>query len=274
MSTISPWTRQKIGEESARAWNQRFQPQFRDLVGMGAVEGASALSYGCTVTSLSTADGTVALYEAKLAYPTELSGSTCYLVSSSASDTGQFTIQGLDATGAYATAVVTATGTTPAAIPGTWNHIQRCISNGAVNVGTVYVSTDSGAIPTTTGDQIQTVMLAGVNYAINPLLICPSNQVILINRFDFSIDVQSAACRIDIEANRQGRWLQNFVFYSDRQFTQTFDVPLRLQEGEKLRVKILAGSGTNNRAAYGMNGKVMTNSGVDERYAGAWQLFS
>jgi hypothetical protein len=116
-------------------------------------------------------------------------------------------------------------------------------------------------------------MLPGTNYAINPMLVCPNNQVILLNRFDFSISVKTNPARIDITANRQGRWIQNFVFFSDGQFEQTFDVPIRLQPGEKLRVEVTAGANATN-GAFGMNGKVLTSVGVDERYSGAWELFA
>ena len=273
MTQIVPPTRNKSEEHGLQAWANVFKPNFRDLVSLGFVEGASLLSYGATVAALDPADGRVAFYEAELAYPTELSASTVYLCSSSASDTGVYTIQGLDASGTYATATVTATGTTPVAISGTWNHIQRVIASGAVNVGTVYVSTYAAGLPTTTGHQIQIAMLPGTSYAINPLLVCPANQIITVNRFDFSVSARTTPAKIEIEANRQGRWIQNFVFYSDGQFAQTFDSPLRLFEGDKLRCWITSGTNGSN-AAFGMNGLVMTDTGVNVAKSGVWELFA
>jgi len=226
---------------------------FKTAVSRGKVGNADLISFGATVASLDAADGEVAFYEAKLAYPSALSADTVYLVSSSASDTGTYKIDGTDANGDFAEATVTATGSTPVAFSGTWDHVQRCISTSADNVGTVYVSTDSGAVPTTTGDQIQTVMLAGANYAINPMLVCPNNREIIINRFDFSTDTRDSA-KIEIEANRKGMWIQNFLFYTaDAQFFQNFEAPIKLLAGQKLRVKITASqNGTN--ATFGMNG--------------------
>jgi VCBS repeat-containing protein len=230
------------------------------MVAWGYIDGAYPLSFGGSATGYVGADGEIAFREGTfLDYGAALSADTIYIVSSSSSDTSTFTIQGLDATGAYQTAQVTATGTTPAAVSGTWNHVQRIISDGAVNVGTVYVSTDSGAIPTTTGDQIQVVMVAGENYAINPLLICPTDQVFTINAFDFSVDVNQSST-IRIYANRQGREIINFKFYAGAaqdQFHQTFHTPLRLFAGDSLKVTVQAAGGTASSATFGMNGVVL-----------------
>lgn len=259
MATITPPTWGEMSETDRQRWATAAGFHWDDLVSYGYVDGGERLSYGCTVTDLDAADGEVAFNESILAYPAELSASTVYLVSSSVSDTSTFTVHGIDANGDFATAQVTATGTTPAAISGTWNHIQRCISDGADNVGTVYVSTDAGALPTTLGDQIQTVMLPGTNYAINPMFVCPNNWLISITRFDFNTDTKSAFV-IEVEANRQGRWLQNFLFYAyESQFAQDFHAPVILREGDKIRVKATLRSGTGADATFGMNGIVLRN---------------
>ena len=233
---------------------------WRERVSIGLIRGASLLSYGTTITSLNSSDGTVAFREGpKLAYPAALSGSTVYLYSTSASDTGTYKIQGLDANGDYAEATVTATGTTPAAFAGTWNHVQRCISTSANNVGTVYVSTDAAAAPTTTGDQIQTAMLPTTNYAINPWLVCPNDRTILIYEFDFSSNADNDLV-VNIEANREGRFIQNFKFFCGFQFAQEFKIPIKLYEQDALRVTVSAATGTADDATFGMNGVVLTNS--------------
>ena len=271
MGSISPPDDAVLLGATFARWNQIYNFKFTDLISMGFVNGGSLLSYGCTTTGVDPGDGIVAFNESILGYPTDLSADTVYLVSSSASDTSEFTIQGLDTTGEFVIETVTATGTTPVAFPGTWNHVQRCISSGADNVGTVYVSTDAGAIPTTVGDQIQTVMPPATNYAINPLLVCPNNQVILVFRFDFNTNTKAAAT-VFIDANRQGRWMQNFTFYvgdSAEQFEQTFTAPIRLLQGDKLRVRFLAGAVATS-ATFGMNGIVLRDTGGH----GMGQLFS
>lgn len=234
---------------------------FLTQVSMGWVDGGSLLSYGTTITGLSNSSGEVAFREGPaLAFPTELSADTVYLVSSSASDTGTYKIQGIDANGDFAEASVTATGTTPVAFAGTWDHVQRCISTSANNVGTVYVSTDAAAIPTTLGDQIQTVMLPGINYAINPLLVCPNDQTILIYEFDFSSDADNDLT-VGIQANREGMWIQNFKFFCGFQFAQEFKAPVKLYPGDKLRVTVEASQGTSDSATFGMNGIVLRDTG-------------
>lgn len=233
---------------------------WRERVALGLVQGASLLSYGATISSLSNADNQVAFREGpKLTFPTALSGDTVYIASSSASDTGTYKVQGVDASGDYAEATVTATGTTAAAIPGTWNHIQRCISTSATNVGTVYVSTDALVVPTTLGDQIQTVMLPGKNYAVNPVLMCPNDRTILIYEFDFSSDADNDTT-VYIDANREGVWIENFKFFVGFQFAQEFKIPIKLYEGDMLRVSVEAAVGTATNATFGMNGAVITNS--------------
>lgn len=246
--------------ERVSTWAQLRDMTFAEKVSIGLVPNAGLLSYGTTVTGLSNSSGQVAFREGPaLAYPTELSGDTVYLVSSSASDTGTYKIQGIDTSGDYAEATVTATGTTPVAFSGTWNHVQRCISTSANNVGTVYVSTDAAAVPTTLGDQIQTVMLPGKNYAINPLLVCPNDRTILIYEFDFSSNTDNDMT-VFIEANREGMWIENFKFFVGAQFAQEFKAPVKLYEGDKLRVSCTVRAGTNNDATFGMNGVVITNS--------------
>jgi len=263
MAHITPVTGGEVLSLERSHWHRVFNPHFDTMVSWGYIPGANPVSYGSTLQSAVSGDGEIAFREgARIGYPTDLSASTVYLVSSSASDTGTYSIQGIDANGDYATATVTATGTTAVAVSGTWNHVQRCISTSANNVGTVYVSTKSGAgVPALVGDQIQTVMNVGDNYAINPMLVCPNNQIITVNSFSFSQDVQQAAT-IRITANRQGMWILNFKFYVglQDQFEQPFHTPVRLFEGDKLRVSFRAGGGAAAKATFGMNGNVLEYS--------------
>ncbi len=232
---------------------------------MGYVHGVHLLSYGCTVTDLSAADGTVMFNETLLGVAADLAADTVYIVSSSASDTGTYRVQGTDANNAYQTATVTATGTTPAAVGGTWNHVSQCNAVSADNIGIVFVSTDAGAIPTTVSDQIQTKMLVGKNYAINPVLVCPEDWVITINSFEFSSDTNRPAA-VQVDANRQGRWIENFKFFvADFDYTQEFHSPIKLWPGDRIRTTISLTSGTGADATFGMNGTVWRN---DEEYPG------
>ena len=246
--------------EKSSIKGQTYGMSFREMVSLGLVRGSSLLSYGATISGLSTSDNEVAFREGpKLTFPADLSASTVYLVSTAA-DVGTYKIQGIDANGDYAEASVTATGTTPVAFSGTWNHVQRCISTSATNAGTVYVSTKSDAgAPSTTAHQIQTVMLAGKNYAINPVLVCPNNSTILIYEFDFSSNADNDTT-VTIFANRQGMWIENFKFFVGFQFAQEFQVPVKLYEGDKIRVTVEAAAGTATSATFGMNGLVLTNS--------------
>lgn len=265
-------------EESRRwAFHRAANMHFDTLVAIGYLDGVYPVSYGGSLNGAVNTDGEVAFREApELAYPAALSASTVYIVSSSASDTQTYSIQGIDANGDYATTTVTATGTTPAALSGTWNHIQRCIcTDGVNNVGLVYTSTKSGAgVPSTTGDQIQTVMAIGDNYAINPEIVVPNEQIFTFNSFDFSQDVQQAAT-IKIFSNRQGRWIINFKFFvgNQDQFGQTFHTPLRLFEGDRMRVTFTAGGGAAAKATFGFNGNVLDASNLDATKAGIGEIY-
>jgi hypothetical protein len=256
-----------------------FDPHFDTLAAVGYVDGAYPVSFGGTITGVTNTDGEVAFREGStlLNYGADLSASTLYIVSSSASDTQDYVIQGIDANGDYATATVTATGTTPAAVSGTWNHAQRLIcTTGVDNVGTVYLSTKSGAgVPVTTGDQIQCVMEIGMNYAINPMLYVPNNQIIYFNGFEFFQDANQTAT-INIYANRQGRWILNFRFFGGRSdHTEVvFHTPVRFFEGDKMKVTIEAGGGSAANAAFGMNGLVWDNTNLTSNQAGIGRLFT
>lgn len=262
MATINPPGLAAATHEERLNIAQMWGIDFDMWAAMGYIKGLDIISYGCSITDFDAADGDVLFYEAILSAPAPLAASTVYICSSNAGDTGTYKVHGLDANGDFATANVTATGTTPAAIPGTWNHIQRCIHTTALgsNAGTVYVSTDSGAVPSTVSDQIQTAMLATKNYAINPVYMVPNNHYVLINRFDFSTD-SNALCTISIDANRQGTWIENFIFYTQggAQFAQDFHAPLRLDAGDMLRVRVDLATGTGAKATFGMNGIEMRN---------------
>lgn len=257
---------------------RHFDLHFDTLVSIGYVPFTGKLSFGSTCTTFASTDGEVAFREGstKLAFGADLDADTIYIVSSSASDTQTYSIQGINAAGDFTTTTVTATGTTPAAVAGTWDHVQRVIcTDGVDNVGTVYVSTKSAAgVPTTTGDQIQCVMAPGDNYAVNPELRVANNQLITINRFDFSQDVQQTAT-VRILANRQGRWILNFKFFVGLQdsFSQDFHSPLALQEGDRMRVLVEAGGGTGAKASFGMNGNVWDISDAQKAGVTAGALF-
>lgn len=258
------------------AWHRVYNPSFGIQAAWKRFPNAFPLSYGGTITTFSNSDGRVAFREGAthLDYGADLGGATVYLVSSSASDTGAYLIQGIDANGDYAEATVTATGTTPVAFSGTWKHVQRLIhtTDGSFNAGTVYVSAKSGAgVPTTLGDKIQVVMGVGDNYAINPELWCPNDYNITINRFDFS---QSATQDITIRimANRQGQWILNFKFFAGNsdQFAQDFSCPIALGEGERLRIDIQTSAGAGASGTFGMNG-IVTKKGNGQ---GVGRLFA
>ena len=276
MSHITSATKQEIQSDQRYRWHSVFQPHWDTLVAIGYIDGMYPLSYGSSLSGVVSGDGEVAFrWGPEFNYGTALSASTVYLVSTSASDTQVYSIQGIDANGDYATTTVTATGTTPVALSGTWNHIQRCIcTTGANNVGTVYTSTEAAGLPVAQNDQIQTAMVPGENYAINPELVVPNDQIFTINAFDFSQDVTQSAT-IRIYANRQGRWIINFKFFvgNEDSFEQIFHTPLRLFEGDRMRVTFQAGGGSAAKASFGMNGNVFDATALDPTKEGIGEIF-
>jgi hypothetical protein len=276
-ASILPPTKEEVQRHSRNQWHRTFDPHFDTQVAWGYIDGAFPISYGSSLDGAVSGDGEVAFREgAETAYGADLSASTVYIVSSSSSDTQTYSIQGIDANGDYATTTVVATGTTPAAISGTWNHIQRCIcTDGVDNVGYVYTSTKSGAgVPATTGDQIQTIIAIGENYAINPMIVVPNSQIFTFNSFDFSQDVVQTGT-VKIFARRQGRWIINFKFFvgNEDQFSQIFHTPVRLFEGDAMRVTFTAGGGVAARATFGMNGNVLDVTGLDVTKEGIGEIF-
>lgn len=276
--SLTPPKRESVQDLGRTNWHTVFPIQFSDLVAAGYVDGATVLSFGSTITGLSQAAGEVAFREGTaLAFPAALTADTVYAVSSSAGDTDTYTVQGIDANGDYQSETVTLTGTTPVAVAGTWNHVQSIVNSttGTINAGNVFVSTDAAAVPTTAGDQIQCVALAGDNYGINPEIQCPNDKIILIHRFDFSTDTDNDT-KIRITANRQGTWILNFLFYCGLDYHQDFLVPIRLFPGDKLRVTIEASQGTSDNASFGMNGYVFTDTRVNgtKIAGGMGQLYS
>jgi hypothetical protein len=253
-------TASQTQEVDRQLWHNVFNPTFGQLVALGYVAGAAPLSYGSTVEGLQSTDGEVRFCPGIFATEDVLAADTVYLYSSSGSDVSTYTIHGIDGSGDFSAVQVTATGTTALALPGTWNHIQRVISDGADNVGTVYASTQSTGAPGA-GDKIQTVMVPGTNYAVNPVLMCPNDVHVLIHAFDFSCSVLDGM-KVRILANRQGRTLENFVFYVyQSQHSQQFTVPVRLAPGDYIQTVVSrTASGTVN-AAFGMNGVAMTHAG-------------
>lgn len=261
--SLTPPKREAVQDAGRTNWHTVFPIQFSDLVASNYVDGAQPLSFGATIQSISSTDGRCAFREGpKLAFPAALTGETMYAVSSSAGDTQTYTVHGLDANNDFQSETVTLTGTTPAAIPGTWNHVQRIVNStaGTVNAGIIYVSNKAtvGA-PSTTAHKIQCVAAVGDNYAINPEIVCANDRIILIHRFDFSTDGANDT-KIRIEANRQGTWILNFLFYCDLEYHQDFNVPIRLYPEDRLRVTIERQAGSNVNAGFGMNGMVFTDT--------------
>lgn len=277
MAQVQPPTSQHLETHGTRSWHSVFRPHFDTLVSLGYVEGVYPLSYGGSLAGAASTDGEVAFREAPpLGYGADLAGDTIYIVSSSTSDTQNYAIQGIDTNGDFATTTVAASGTTPVALSGTWDHIQRCVcTDGVDNVGTVYTSTKATAgVPSTTAHQIQTAMAVGDNYAINPMLVVPNNQIFTLNAFDFSQDVNQTAT-VRLFANRQGRWIINFKFFVGKQdsFEQVFHTPLRFFAGDKLKVTFEAGGGTSAKATFGMNGNTWDVTNLDDRRVGAGEIF-
>lgn len=278
----TPPSRDQIQDQGRLNWHTMFRPHFDELVALGYIEGAGIFSYGATIEGYKKVDGVVAFREGTpLPYGPDLAADTVYLVSSSISDTGTYRIIGLDENGDLQDETVTATGTTPVAVIGSWNHVQRIIHSSDLsdNVGTVYVSTKSGAgVPILASDQIQVVIPPADNYAINPLIVVPNKWTLLIHAFDFTTDT-SQGNTIEIFANRQGNWILNFKFFVSRDdaFNQSFHAPLALFEGDKMRVQIEAEGATEAKSGFGFNTIYVTDnrdptlktSGTGQLYGGA-----
>jgi hypothetical protein len=251
-------------------WHEVFKPDFGTLASLGYIDGVELLSFGSTIDGLATTDDEVMFFGGASGVringlPDPLSADTVYVVSDNAADTQEVTLKGLDANNNWATATATLTGTTPVAVSGTWNSVERIISSGADNVGAIYVSTKATAgAPTTIAHQIQCIIPAKVantlpqNYGINPIMTCAADSACVIRGFDFSCAANDGVT-VRIYANREGRWIINFeLFIYQNQFTQRFYNPITLFAGDTLAVMVEREAGVGVKAAFGMNGVVMT----------------
>jgi hypothetical protein len=222
------------GEGHELHWQAYHQMSFPDMVAAGMISGAEPISHGCTVRSLAAATGYVRWsmdQEVDTGFLTP--ASTVYLVSTDAGDTGVCRVHGVDANGDFTITDTTMTGTTPVAIAGTWNHIQKVIYTAAAdNVGSIYCSTKSTAGVPGASDDVQALIEPTFNYAVNPLG---------KNLRTFEVDITDGFLQFDL------------------------DVPMFLREGDKLRIVIGSLTGTVGGASFGFNGYILKNEGTIRR---------
>jgi hypothetical protein len=202
-------------------WHNVYRPTFGELIGLGYVYGAEAITVGGHIEGLGVSDGHVAFYDPILPYPDPLTAETVYLVSSSSSDTMQVEIEGIDTSGLRSRSRVNLTGTTP--VP------AKTI--GAENVGTIYCSINNLALPTTVADKIQCVIEADVSIGFNPEMRAADNEVIFIHEFDFSTDTREEF-DMRLEVFRDGAWERLFRYYSDSNIIREYKVPLSASRAE------------------------------------------
>jgi hypothetical protein len=255
----------EFASRGRRRWAWLYKMPFFDMVSAGLIEGTEPLSFGGNIKSLAAASGEVRFDESQRA-PTDLSaGSSLYVVSSSASDTSQVTVHGVNASGDFAIVTATLTGTTPVRVGAAdaWNHGQKLISNGAANVGVLYLSAKSGAGAPGASDFVQCQVAIGDRYAINPVLLVPNGWHIAMLQMNFSTAQKVLRIRFWRETIETGVKIKSFqVFMSDGDYEQQFPVPFFLKQGDKLTVTAESTSGTVTEASFGVNGYILKTDDV------------
>ena len=126
-----------------------------DLTGYAGVHKYGAI-FGSASSNWSTV-WTAANTLASALYPWDISANTITVVSSSGSDTGNITIQGLDTNYNFVEETLTLTGTSPVAGSVTYLRVNRAFMNDATNIGKIQVKNGTTVVTEIAAEYGQTL---------------------------------------------------------------------------------------------------------------------
>lgn len=283
MPQIIPPDQGRVESRALQAWHTVFKPGWETLIGLGYAGGASTHTYSLNIEGLGTGSGEVSFFGGGFATPAmqnwpDGGTDTYYIVSSSASDTSDATVYGIASDGSMSTQTVTLTGTTPVSL-GTLKHVNAFVYHGgtARNLGTIYVSTASGAVPTSiTTDDIQCIAPVGWAKAVNPTMMSSDAEIMVFPEINISADRADGA-EISIYKSIPGgdvfKVTQFYLFQAA--FQNHFGVPIVLQPGEFIRLTIkrsASGTGDINAACdlrhYGLMSSSLPNTADVSQFIG------
>ena len=275
MPQIVPPDQGRVESRALQAWHNVFKPTWETLVGLGYAGGASTHTYDMDIVGLDSVDGEVSFFGNGFAAPAmqpwpDGGTATYYAVSDSASDTCDLYVHGLGSDGLTKTDTVTLTGTTPVNL-GTYKHINAvlCLNGSDRNVGNIFVSEDSTAVPTDiVADNIHIICPPGWGKAVNPTMMAATDEVMVFPEINISADRSDGAEIVIYKSLPDGtvfRVTKWYLFQSAYQ--NKFGVPIVLQPGEFIRLTIersASGTGSINAACdlrhYGLTDSALPNT--------------
>ncbi len=178
-------------KEPALARDIVVSSSFELAVSMGQVPGYSAVDkFGINPTITTTSDPED-IWEGGGLYTYDTNGTApiVSLASSSASDTEDINVQGLDINGAFVSQTITLVGTTRQALTTPLWRVYRMSNDGTSNlVGNVFCYTGTGAVPSVGDSEVRALITNGYNQTLMALYTIPKGKVGFLYRGEIGLE--------------------------------------------------------------------------------------
>lgn len=209
------------------------------IISAGDLEGYSGVhKYGAVFGTANSGWSTVwtaANTPASALYPWSLSANTITAVSSSGSDTGNITIQGLDSNYNFVEETLTLTGVTPVAGSTTFYRVNRAFMNDATNVGKISVKN---------GTTVVTEIAAGYGQTLQCFYTIPAGKT------GYMLNIQSSASKnqetiLSLFARPFDGAFRSQIVMALYQNNQQLDFPVPLKFTEKTDIDLRVSGSAN-----------------------------
>ena len=193
----------------------------------GAVFGTSSSGWSTVWTAADTASS--------ILYPWDIAANTITVVSSSGSDTGDITIQGLDADYNFVEETLTLTGTSPVAGSVTYSRVNRAFMNDATNIGKIQVKN---------GTTVVTEIAAGYGQTLQCFYTIPEGKT------GYMLNIQASANKnqettLSLFARPFGGAFRTQSVLALYQNNQRLDFPVPLKFNEKTDIDLRVNGSAN-----------------------------
>ena len=193
----------------------------------GAVFGTASSGWSTVWTAADTSSSTL--------YPWDTAANTITVVSSSGSDTGDVTIQGLDTDYNFIEETLTLTGTTPVAGSTTFLRVNRAFMNNDTNVGKIQVKN---------GTTVVTEIAAGYGQTLQCFYTIPAGKT------GYMLNIQTSASKnqetiLSLFARPLGGAFRTQGIMALYQNNQQLDFPVPLKFNEKTDIDLRVNGSAN-----------------------------
>lgn len=193
----------------------------------GAVFGTASSGWSTVWTAADTASSTL--------YPWDTAANTITVVSSSGSDTGDVTIQGLDTDYNFIEETLTLTGTTPVAGSTTFLRVNRAFMNDDTNVGKIQVKN---------GTTVVTEIASGYGQTLQCFYTIPAGKT------GYMLNMQTSASKnqetiLSLFARTLGGAFRTQGVMALYQNNQQLDFPVPLKFNEKTDIDLRVNGSAN-----------------------------